>query len=476
MRDPTSAGNSRHWIALVWLLNLSLSVLSDFPWWQVEYKTDVEAFRCLQSSTLYLRRAPQIDLSGVHSCYEFKVTPFDRAGVTVDSGHFCYPSIIVTGVRKASTSAMYSLLAKYEGAVTSGIKENCPFIGERSILDYFRTLPRNLDYGNVVIDGCTDLTGNMEMRKLLRKPSTFYLLLTRDYSNWVWSAYNYWCSASEEFCDVQNYWADKAVHKRSASEFAEIVKSTVNSLSNDNTNVFNPLRFRSPCEKAKNMFGSYFYRLWDHVDPEDTMIVASEALDNDPAAVWASLDTRLGFAKYNHTSMSQRIAAFSTHRVNNNDNKGTTESKSAKYQSGVYAISQFQPLDDRTRETLNQCWRDDCIFASLMTSYNYSSCASENVEFVSSSVRSPESLDDWVRTLPAAKVLERNGNGFISIQRALSAMFNSSTLVSTSSSTVKRTPFLQRRSKECIARFDGEPHPPRVVNRALWRMEKIYIW
>ena len=86
----------------LWALFLQTQwVSAEFPWWEVEKNTEVEAFRCLRSSNLYLRRAPQIDLSGVHSCYEFKVTPFDRGGVTMDSGHFCYPSIIVTGVRKA---------------------------------------------------------------------------------------------------------------------------------------------------------------------------------------------------------------------------------------------------------------------------------------------------------------------------------------------------------------------------------------
>ncbi len=467
VRDSAKA---RHLIILVWLLHLSRSVLSEFPWWQVEQNMNVEAFRCLQSSNLYLRRAPQIDLSGVHSCYEFKVTPFDRSGVTVDSGHFCYPSIIVTGVRKASTSAMYSLLAKYEGAVTSGIKENCPFVGDRSILDYFRSLPGNLDYGKVVIDGCTDLTGNMKMHKLLKKPSTFYLLLTRDYSNWVWSAYNYWCSAFEDFCDVQNYWADKAVHKRSVGDFAEIVKSTstAGTTSSGNTSVFNPLRFRSPCEKAKNMFGSYFDRLWDHVAPEDTMIVASEALEDNPLEVWKLLDARLGFATYNQTSMAQRIAAFAAHRVNMNDNKGMAEVESPQYRSGVYAISHYQPLDDRSRATLDKCWRDDCLFASLMTSYNYSSCAAENVAFASSPGNSPEGLDKWAEALPVAEALRRNGHSFAPIQRALSALPRVSTTIATpaASSSEKRAPFLRRRSEECAARFGLSTASPSAPRRS----------
>ena len=51
-----------------------------------------------------------------------------------------------------------------------------------------------------------------------------------------------------------------------------------------------------------------------------------------------------------------------------------------------------------------------------MTSYNYSSCASKNVAFVSSSVRNADDLADWARGLPVAEVLERNGHGFIPIQ------------------------------------------------------------
>ena len=68
----------------LWTLFLRTQwVSAEFPWWEVEKNTEVNAFRWLRSSNLYLRRAPQIDLSGVHSCYEFKVTPFDRGGVTI---------------------------------------------------------------------------------------------------------------------------------------------------------------------------------------------------------------------------------------------------------------------------------------------------------------------------------------------------------------------------------------------------------
>jgi hypothetical protein len=178
------------WTLLVLgLVVLATSSLSDKDaWWLVE-KGPQAAYHLLDSSHLYLRHSPGLDLSGVHSCYEFRATPLDREDVTIEKGTFCYPSVIITGVRKAGTSALYSLLSKYSGAVTTAVKENCPYIRDRSILDFFRSFPSQLEYGKVLIDGCADVSGNLHMRKVLRGPRTFYLVTTRDFSPWVWSAY-----------------------------------------------------------------------------------------------------------------------------------------------------------------------------------------------------------------------------------------------------------------------------------------------
>eukprot|EP01034_Spumella_vulgaris_P033065 gene33065-40808_t len=80
-------------------------------------------------------------------------------------------------------------------------KENCPYRGGRTLLGYFETLPHSVEVDEVILDGCISLDENLDMRRVLREPNTFYLVTVRDYADWLWSAYNYWCN--EVFEEVE---------------------------------------------------------------------------------------------------------------------------------------------------------------------------------------------------------------------------------------------------------------------------------
>ena len=104
----------------------------------------------------------------------------------------------MTGVRKCSTSAFYGLLSSLPGSVKLIYKENCAFMGSRSLIEYFESLPEFVSPGGLIKDGCVDTEGNMkvrshvtrlaeqfvavtiqinlQMRELLRYPKTFYLV------------------------------------------------------------------------------------------------------------------------------------------------------------------------------------------------------------------------------------------------------------------------------------------------------------
>ena len=70
---------------------------------------------------------------------------------------FCYPVVVITGVRKCSTSAMFNLFSSFPKIKRSVQKENCPFIGDRSLIQYFESLPRNVEANEIIVDGCVDL-------------------------------------------------------------------------------------------------------------------------------------------------------------------------------------------------------------------------------------------------------------------------------------------------------------------------------
>ena len=169
-------------------------------WWEVEHIDNSTLFAGMEKNHLYLRKSIDHDSTRMHSCYEYRVT--NSFGTSLEENSFCYPLVIVSGVRKCSTSAMYMLLSSFPKTKLVAQKENCPsasFNGKRrTIVEWFRSLPRFIDNEEVFIDGCIDTYENMKIRWLLRFPNTFYIMLLRDYADWSWSAYNYWCSEAIE--------------------------------------------------------------------------------------------------------------------------------------------------------------------------------------------------------------------------------------------------------------------------------------
>lgn len=152
--------------------SVSVTMRDRDSWWELE-QVDGPLFDQFRSSRIKMRFV-DLDESKVHTCYEYKV--INDRDIMTHTDTFCYPSVIVTGYRKSSTSALYSLLSQYPQVRVSPRKENCPFIGDRSIIQYFSTLPRSVEAGDIVLDGCIDLKGNVRMRKLLREPNAFYLV------------------------------------------------------------------------------------------------------------------------------------------------------------------------------------------------------------------------------------------------------------------------------------------------------------
>ena len=58
------------------------------------------------------------------------------------------------------------------------------------------------------------------------------------------------------------------------------------------------------------------------------------------------------------------------------NNKGThaVVNVTKNYHPGVYAISKFQKVLPETRSIIAASWRDDCLWTSKLTGYNYPAC------------------------------------------------------------------------------------------------------
>ena len=116
-----------------------------------------------------------------HTCYEVTcegrqcVNNHKEGTVTIQ---ICYPLLVVTGLPKCGTSAMYDLLSKFPGAITMHEKENCPSTRRRPHWIYFQSLPRMsaLTERSVIIDGCISVINNMKIRDLILHPNAYYIV------------------------------------------------------------------------------------------------------------------------------------------------------------------------------------------------------------------------------------------------------------------------------------------------------------
>lgn len=357
-------------------------------WWLVPYTLD-SVFDAIRYQNLWIRRV-ELDINMIHSCYEYKVIsspPSSEYEIIERTGKFCYPSIIITGVPKCSTSALFSLFAKYRHAITGNIKENCPFVREVSIIDYFNSLPSSVEYGNYIIDGCIDVEGNMIMRKILKEPNTFYLVITRNFADWSWSVYNYWCDPKVEWLCESHKWASTGVHKRSTDLFHQILMMSVNQtfekeylshlqVSNEKMEKTYPIpgRIKNLCTLGYNMYENYITKLWEFVGRDAVLVVSSEELGSNAKRIWDRIVSAVGFPNSDHPFVDE----FNKLRYNT---QGTIKQRAENVEisveqfiPGVYAISDFQPMKRITRNLLDLCWYDDCKFLSSVSEYDFPVC------------------------------------------------------------------------------------------------------
>ena len=198
--------------------------------------------------------------------------------------------------------------------------------------------------------------------------------MIRDYTDMLWSAYNFWCTPQYDgqSCDSVTPWAVPGIHKRSPEQFHHIVQSKRNHF--EGAPWWNPMQL--PCSNGKYYFTSVYKELQSNRQHNHTIIVANEELDLYPLQVAQRVARVIG---YNIDGLD--LSVFKKVRINTQDNKGTNSVTSKEnYMHGVYNISNYQPLSQKTRTAINKCWHEDCIALSKIPPYyKYTACHSERV-------------------------------------------------------------------------------------------------
>ena len=148
----------------------------------------------------------------VSSCYELKR---DKR-----ISQFCYPGILVAGVAKCGTSAMYSFLIKQNGLEPGNRnKEYCP--RKITFYDYFNGFAYSPN--KIGVNGCLDTNLAIKLHQILQ-PTAAYIIMVRDLPERVWAVYNFWCIQTHENCGTDSTWTNLSFF-RSPKHFHELLLS-----------------------------------------------------------------------------------------------------------------------------------------------------------------------------------------------------------------------------------------------------------
>jgi hypothetical protein len=352
---------------------------SILPYWEVQGMKGI-----MKRQSLIIRKLDNVNKFS--TCYEVECR--GNSCPEIDDKNrfysFCYPSLIVTGVPKCGTTAMYEFLTTLPNSVIMHEKENCPYTRRRPHWKFFLSLPSidKINYNSIIIDGCIDTTKNLIIREILRHPQTIYIVLTRDYKDMLWSAYNFWCNWHYDGtnCNYEKF-TILGVHNRTPTIFHEIINGDYNK-----TKVFidSPLWNKHPCDNARIYYTEYILGLWKYIPPNGTIVIASEQLQLDNLFVLNKIATKLGISILNNDTLVETIKNISNYRFNTQEGKKDYRHSVNinQYKPGRFAISNFSDMFDSTKNILDFCWHDDCIMMSQLTGYEYLSCQKTKVKLL----------------------------------------------------------------------------------------------
>lgn len=340
---------------------------SDDVWWTVTLVGGHPKHQMNNESSLMLSFNHKLDPRDIHSCYNYKLVHHISGTITMN-GSFCYPRVIIAGEPKAGTSALFELLYSHPNATAAKIKENCIFHEgrNRNLVEFFQSLSHPTHEiatnarAKVFVDGCIHPDLTMPFRTILRDPKVFYILITRDMKELLWSRYRY-------FAD-RRYADDPHTPEAFAARIEE-AKGTIPP----------PEPWVIPdhiCTRMKTWYREKVESLIRHnITMENLAILPSELLLDHPELFWSQLATKLNLTNYFRPDAHPGIEGFSTVLIN----VGRSSSNSASWQAAKADVGNHTALyyvDNNTREFIDACWQDDCMFLYNSTGYRYEACRS----------------------------------------------------------------------------------------------------
>jgi hypothetical protein len=231
-----------------------------------------------------------------HSCY--------KAFYNSETIRFCYPKVVISGVPKCGTSALFELFDSHPNFEGGTIKENCPNDTNdvTKMWEYFKTLQTQTDSAlasgkdvAVLVSGCINIDSDIAFRRQLQNPSTVYILLFRDITNFFWATYNFWCSPKydgSQHCRAGG-WTNPMYHHRSPEMFHKIITAL-----SQGKHISHPFNLAEPFSNSSvGYFKDYATKFWSEgiIQSDQLIYVANEALAHNSTHTWARIMQNAGF-------------------------------------------------------------------------------------------------------------------------------------------------------------------------------------
>ena len=351
----------------------------------IEYKKK-NALESDQPEIIHIRTVSSpAELYPPHSCFE-ATRDIDNENITL-----CYPLIIVAGVFKCGTSALFQLLDQHDRIYGGHIKENCidvPFYNdhEDALWRFLQSLKRqtieaievakHTDKQQTLLSGSMNCHDHHAELLKLNVGTMKNILMIRNYSDWTWSAFNfYFVPRLEKKSGMKMI--GKYHHEEYVNLFHKLVEASIaHSESVDGVNLTDP-----DFKELMNYFHypmHYFQRKYTELinlaqDRKSVYLTNNELMSEDPKLFWKKLIQFLDFKPYDAWASHPLLHSWENrdYRVNAGDQPGEGNISNSTHVPGTYRRSGFRPLLNKTIALLDSMWYEECLWAFYMTEYKY---------------------------------------------------------------------------------------------------------
>ena len=221
---------------------------------------------------------------------------------------------------------------------------------EVTMLNSLTKLPLFIGQNKLFFSSCMDTVNVDEYDYFNPQHKQKYLYVLREYSDWYWAIHNFWCL---EYLDANctnypNRWLRNTRNAyRSPELFHELLVGTMKGS-------FSPVKIDFMRFTARPRIEAIVKR----VGKERVLILKSEELSD--SKTWQKISSFTGLNSSHH-----KLAEVLSVKFNTNENPGhlkKTETRSTKRMPGVYKVSGYRPLLNKTRILINELFYNDCMW------------------------------------------------------------------------------------------------------------------